>query len=430
MLGNWLREVKNQIFVHLPIASVGMNAAKTSEFDADTELPVIPLPREERCPLAPPPEFGQWRQSEGLQRALFRGTPAWVVSRYEDIRAALTDPRLSADTNNMWAEAQNPDNPMPIIFARIDDPEHNRLRRMMTRDFTFRRADEMRPRIQELVDHFIDKMVKQGPPCDLVSDFALPVPSLVISVLLGVPDADLESFQENSATVLDSGRSDEERLVAGMGMYGYMLDLVARKDREPGDDLISRLVTDYVKTGQLTKETAAMTAMIMLQAGHETTASMIALGVLALIQHPDHLARLRKTNNLADIANIVDELLRYLTVVHSLVERVATEDFLLAGQPIRAGDLVLMNLPAGNWDGTYAERPDEFDTTRNTRGHLAFGYGVHQCIGQNLARAELQIALSTLVRRLPGLRLAVSPDELRFRSQQEIYGVERLPVTW
>ena len=247
---------------------------------------------------------------------------------------------------------------------------------------------------------------------------------------LGVPDADLESFQHNSATVLDSGRSDEQRLVAGMEMYNYMLDLVALKEREPGDDLISRLVTDHVMTGQLSRQTAAMTAMIMFQAGHETTASMIALSTLALLQHSDDLARLRTDDDKAEIANIVDELLRYLTVVHSLVERVATEDFTLGGQAIRAGDLVLMNLPAGNWDAAYVDRPEDFNITRNTRGHLAFGYGAHQCIGQNLARAELQIALATLVRRLPGLRLAVSPDELRFRSQHEIYGVECLPVTW
>ncbi|MGD9622924.1 MAG: cytochrome P450 [Mycolicibacterium sp.] len=401
-----------------------------SVVDENTVVPVVPLPRASNCPLAPPPEFTQWRQSPGLQRATWQGKPVWMVSRYEDIRAALTDPRLSADTTSMWTEAHDPDDATPVIFARIDDPEHNRIRRMMTSDFTFRRADAMRPKIQELVDQHIDTMIEHGPPADLVRDFALPVPSLVISVLLGVPRADLEPFQHNSTTVLDSGCTDDQRLTAGMQMYGYMLDLVALKEREPGDDLVTRLVTDHVATGQLSRETAAMTAMIMLQAGHETTASMITLGALALLQHPDALTRLRTSDDKAEIANIVDELLRYLTVVHSLVERVATQDFTLGGQPIRAGDLVLMNLPAGNWDPDYVERPEAFDVTRNTRGHLAFGYGAHQCIGQNLARSELQIALTTLARRLPGLQLDGSPEELRFRSQQEIYGVERLPVTW
>jgi cytochrome P450 len=205
---------------------------------------------------------------------------------------------------------------------------------------------------------------------------------------------------------------------------------VERKEREPGDDLISRLVTDHVATGELSRETAAMNAVILLQAGHETTASMIALGTLALLQHPDELARLRQTEDPAVVANVVEELMRYLSIVHSQVDRVAVDDLVLGGQKIRAGDAVLMNLPAGNWDTAFVDNPDTLDIDRDPRGHLGFGYGVHQCIGQNLARAELQIALTTLARRLPGLQLAVSPHELTFQYQQEIFGIEKLPVTW
>ena len=194
--------------------------------------------------------------------------------------------------------------------------------------------------------------------------------------------------------------------------------------------MISRLVTDYVETGELSRETATMNAVIMLQAGHETTASMISLGTLALLQHPEQLARLRDTDDPAVVVSVVEELMRYLSIVHSLVERVAIEDLTIAGQLIRTGDYVLMNLPAGNWDNAFVEHPESFDVGRNPRGHLGFGYGVHQCIGQNLARAELQIALSTLVRRLPGLRLAVPEQDLRFQNEQEIYGIEELPVTW
>jgi cytochrome P450 len=173
-----------------------------------------------------------------------------------------------------------------------------------------------------------------------------------------------------------------------------------------------------------------MNGVILLQAGHETTASMIALGTLALLQHPDELARLRQTDDPAVVANVVEELMRYLTIVHSQVDRVAVDDLVLGGQQIRAGDAVLMNLPAGNWDTAFVDNPDALDIDRNPRGHLGFGYGVHQCIGQNLARAELQIALATLARRLPGLQLAVSPHELTFQYQQEIFGIEKLPVTW
>ncbi len=243
----------------------------------------------------------------------------------------------------------------------------------------------MRPQIQELVDGILDEMIDKGPPADLVRDFALPVPSLVISLLLGVPYEDHEFFQHHSTVGLDSRSSDEQKLGAIMALFGYILELVARKQREPGDDLISRLVTDYVATGELSRETTGMNGVILLQAGHETTASMIALGTLALLQHPDDIARMRQTDDPAFIANVVEELMRYLTIVHSQVDRVAIDDLTLGGRLIRAGDAVLMNLPAGNWDEAFVDQPDSFDIDRNARGHLAFGFGVHQCIGQDLA---------------------------------------------
>jgi cytochrome P450 len=394
------------------------------------ELPFIPLARAQGCPLAPPSEFAEWRKSDGLKLASWHGRPTWVISRYEDIRAALTDPRLSADTIPDELKATSTDNNVPQIFPRIDDPEHNRLRRMMTRDFTFRAAENMRPQIQRLVDGFLDDMIAAGPPADLVRDFALPVPSLVISLLLGVPYEDHEFFQRQSTAGLDSRSTNEEKAVSIGAIFRYVFELVGRKEEDPGDDLISRLITDHVATGALSRETAAMNAVIMLQAGHETTASMISLGTLALLQHPEQMQRLRDHDDPAIAANVVEELMRYLTIVHSLVERVATEDLTIAGQVIRSGDFVLMNLPAGNWDPTFVDNPELLDVDRKARGHLGFGYGVHQCIGQNLARAELQIALSALARRLPGLCLAVPVEDLQFQHQQEIYGIEELPVTW
>jgi cytochrome P450 len=404
--------------------------ATTSATGGSGDLPVVPAPRAARCPLEPPAEFAMWRETQGLQRASWHGEPTWVISRYQDIRAALIDPRLSADTLPDFVKPTGTDDGAPVIFPRIDDPEHNRLRRMMTRDFTYRRAEAMRPQIQDLVDGFLDDMVASEPPVDLVSTFALPVPSLVISLLLGVPYDDHEFFQRHSTTGLDGRASEEQKAAAGIALFGYMTDLVARKQRHPGDDLMSRLIADYVVTGQLSRETAAMNAMILLQAGHETTASMIALGTLALLQHPDHLARLGQTDDPAVITNTVEELMRYLTIVHSLVDRVAIEDLTVGGQTISAGDKVLMNLPAGNWDPNFVDKPETLDTERNTQGHLGFGYGVHQCIGQNLARVELQIALSSLGRRLPELRLAVAPEELKFQNNQEIYGIQELPVRW
>ncbi|SPM36436.1 Cytochrome P450 [Mycobacterium rhizamassiliense] len=400
----------------------------TSDLSSDTDLPVIPLPRAAHCPLHPPPEFVNWRQGSGLRRAVYHGQPAWVVSRYRDIRAALVDPRLSAETTPEYLRQKNTDN-VPVMFARVDDPEHHRLRRMLTGEFTFRRCEAMRPQIQELVDHHLDEMIRNGAPADLVRDFGLPVPSLVIALLLGVPAEDLASFQEYTAVGLDTRASEDEKAQAGAAMFGYLLELVVRKEHEPADDLMGRLVTNYVMTGQLTRETAALSGMTLMVAGHETSANMISLGTVALLERPDIFKRLGETGDPAVVANIVEELMRYLSIVHSQVDRVATEDFELGGQLIHAGDMVLMNIPAGNWDAEFVDNPESFDVERNTRGHLGFGYGVHQCIGANLARVEMQAAFAALARRLPGLRLAVAPDALKFK-EADIYGMKELPVSW
>jgi cytochrome P450 len=404
-------------------------AFETSDFGSDTDLPVIPVGRPARCPLHPPAAFVEWRKQPGLQRAMYHGEPAWVVSRYQDIRAALLDPRLSADTIPASLKPASADSATPVMFARVDDPEHNRLRRMMTRDFTFRRCEAMRPQIQELVDHHLDQMIGNGPPADLVDDFALPVPSLVIALLLGVPPEDLELFQHNSSVGLQTSTTHQQKAQAFAEMYVSIQELVNRREHDPGDDLISRLVTDYVMTGQLTRETAAMDGVVMMLAGHETSANMISLGTVALLEHPEVFKRLGGTDDPAVVANIVEELMRYLSIVHSQVDRVATEDFVLGGQMINAGDMVLMNLPAGNWDTEFVDNPETLDVDRNTRGHLGFGYGVHQCIGQNLARVEMQVAFATLARRLPGLKLAVAPGELKFK-EADIYGMKELPVSW
>jgi cytochrome P450 len=402
--------------------------ATTSDSRSETELPVIPAQRAAHCPLHPPPEFVNWRQEPGLRRAMWGGQPTWMVSRYQDIRAALVDPRLSADTISTSIRPSS-DEGTPVIFARTDDPEHHRLRRMMTSQFTFRRCEAMRPQIQVLVDQYLHTMIDNGPPADIVRDFALPVPSLVIALLLGVPPEDLGLFQHNTTVGLETSSSDEQKAQAFAAMFVYIEELVKRKEREPGDDLISRLVTDYVATRQLSRETAAMNGVIMMQAGHETTANMISLGTVALLEHRDAFERLGQTDDPAVIANAIEELMRYLTIVHAQVDRVATEDLTLSGQLIRAGDKLLMNLPAGNWDSEFVDNPETFDIDRNARGHLGFGYGVHQCIGANLARVEMQVAFATLARLLPGLQLAVSPDALRFKDS-DIYGMKELPVTW
>ncbi|MDT7784636.1 MAG: hypothetical protein QOF58_3055 [Pseudonocardiales bacterium] len=404
----------------------------TADKTDTTGLPEFPGPRDARCPFDPPPKHVDWREGERLGRAMWNGAPVWVVTRYEDIRAVLADQRISADYQRPDFPGWTPDAAQqPPTFARMDDPEHARLRRMLTKDFTVKQVEQKRPQIQQLVDEHIEQMIRKGAPADLVHAFALPIPSLVISMLLGVPYDDHQFFQEHSETVNNNAATPEEKQTAQRELFGYLLELVKRKEQEPGDDLISRLVTEQVVTGQFSREGAAMTGIILLIAGHETTANMLALGTLALLENPEQAARLRDTDDPKVIANAVEELLRYLTIVQDMVVRVATEDVTIGGQLVRAGEGLIMGLPAGNRDTSVFTGADTFDIDRrNARSHVAFGFGIHQCLGQALARLELQIALPTLLRRLPNLRLAVPIEQIKYRHGLTTYGVHELPVAW
>jgi cytochrome P450 len=406
-----------------------MSAETTTNDTAD--LPGYPGVRSARCPFDPPAEYANWREAEGLQQVrLWNGSTAWVVSRFEDVRAALTDPRISADARRFPMLNPGVQNGQPHSFPRMDDPDHARLRRMLTGEFTVKRVAAMRPHIESLVNRFLDEMISKGKPSDLVRDYALPIPSLVISLLLGVPYEDHEFFQEHSATMNRANAPREEKAEASKALFGYLVGLVERKQREPGDDLISRLLAERVATGELSLQDVAMNGMILLFAGHETTANMIGLGVLALLRNPEQAAWIRDTDDPATVANAVEELLRYLSIAQDMILRVASEDLTIGGQLVRAGDILTINLPAANRDPLFLDQPDTFDIHRNTRGHLAFGYGVHQCLGQSLARLELQIALPALFRRLPSLRLAVPLEEVKLRHEMSAYGVHELPVTW
>jgi cytochrome P450 len=396
----------------------------------DTELPIFPGDRDARCPFDPAPEYKQWREEGGLRKVNWSGETVWAVSRYEDIKLAMTDPRISAEVPAQQGSAQHHGGAMPKIFPRMDDPEHAVLRRMLTKDFTVKRVNALRPEIEKMANEFIDRMVASGGTADLVQAYALPVPSLVISLLLGVPYADHALFQDVTGVLMSRTATDQDRQEANGRIFGYLYQLVARKEAEPDDALISRLIHEHLRTGELTRETIAMNSFILLNAGHETTANMIGLGTLALLENPGTLARVRDADDPKVISDAVEELLRHLTIVHSLVARVAKEDIEIGGTLVHVGEVLIMNLPAANRDPAFLDDPDTLNIDRNPRGHMAFGYGVHQCLGQTLARAELEIALPTLLRRLPKLRLAVPIEQIRFRNDMSIYGVHELPVTW
>ncbi|MFC9324357.1 cytochrome P450 [Kitasatospora sp. NPDC057015] len=392
--------------------------------------PVLTLPAAHGgCPFDPPPAYDRAaRQGSVTPAELADGTSCWLVTGYQEVRTVLSDPRFSADARHPAFPFLTPGrralataNPS---FIRLDDPEHARLRRMVTKDFLVHRIDAMRPGIQRIVDEAVDRMTARGTSADLVADFALPVPSLVICLLLGVPYEDHEMFQARSRTLLDNRTTPAEAGEAQHALTGYLTDLAAHRRRHPADDMLSRLAA---RTDLSLAETAA-TGLLLLVAGHETTANMTALSTLALLRRPAQADRLRADPGL--VRGAVEELLRYLTIVQSGLPRVTTEDVELGGTPIGAGEGVIALLSTANRDEELFGAGAELDVTRDARRHLAFGFGVHQCLGQPLARAELQIALETLLRRLPGLRVTVPEDELVFRGDSVVYGLDALPVAW
>ncbi|GGL00135.1 cytochrome P450 [Mangrovihabitans endophyticus] len=393
----------------------------------------FPLPRAAGCPFDPPPRLRELQDEAPLARVrLWDGSTPWLVTRYADQRTLLADPRLSSDVTRPGYPAAAPRRDTggnSIGFILMDDPEHARLRRMVTAPFAIRRVEAMRPAVQRIVDEQIDAMLAGPQPADLVEAFALPVPSLVICELLGVPYADHDFFQENSRSLVRRTTSAQERSASFEALHEYLDDLISRKLAQPQDDLLSELAA-RVPRGELSRGDAAGIGVLLLVAGHETTANMIALGTLALLDHPDQLAVLRDGDDPKAAARAVEELLRYLNITHGGRRRVALADIEIAGQVIRAGEGVIMANDIGNRDPEAFPDPDRLDLGRDARRHVAFGFGVHQCLGQPLARLELQVVYGTLYRRVPTLRVAADRDSLRFKHDGVIYGVYELPVSW
>ncbi|MFI9785004.1 cytochrome P450 [Kitasatospora sp. NPDC051984] len=396
---------------------------------AETSPTIHPAPREATCPFAPPPAYQQARHDEPISRVtLYDGNTALLITRHEDVRAILADNRFSSDPANpgfpfLTEGARQLLNVKPT-FIRLDDPEHGRLRRMLTGDFTVRKTAELRTEIQRITDELIDRMIDGRQQADLVGEFALPLPSLVICLLLGVPYQDHDFFQECSRTLLHRGATTEEIVEANNRLTEYLDALTASKRDNPDDGILSRLV----ERGELEIEDIGAMGRLLLIAGHETTANMTALSVLALLRNPEQLAHLRAHPE--DTPAAVEELLRYLSIVQTGLVRVAVADAEIGGTKIRAGEGVILQVNTANWDDGRYPGADTLDLTRDTRHHLAFGFGVHQCLGQPLARLELEIALETLLRRLPDLKLAMPFEDVPFRHDMLIYGVHELQVAW
>ena len=407
--------------------------------------PALPITR--TCPYAPAPEHVRLREEAPVTRVtLPNGGQAWALSRLDDIRTMLVDPRFSSDrfhpnfptllTTRPTARRGRP------MLIMMDPPDHTTARRSVVGEFTVKRIAALRPRIQQIVDQHVDAMLAGPRPADLVQALALPVPSLVICELLGVPYQDHDFFQRNTRVLISRTSEREQRESAGDALRGYMGDLIDRKSGvstggarlrqspapaappgEPGTDLLSR----QLAAGADRDDLVSM-GFLLLIAGHETTANMISLGTLALLENPDQLALLRAEPR--RIPDAVEELLRYFTIAEFATSRVAREDVEIGGVLIRAGEGVIALGNTANRDPAAFEDADRLDVTRGARHHIAFGFGAHQCLGQNLARVELHIVFETLFRRVPGLRLAVPADALPFKDDASIYGLYELPVSW
>jgi cytochrome P450 len=392
------------------------------------EAPLLPTVRPAGCPFDPPAELARLREQQPLSRMAYPdGHVGWLATGHAVARGVLADPRFSSRYELMHypfpggAISEVP--PAPIgDLTGIDPPEHTRYRRLLAGKFTVRRMRQLTERVEEITTAHLDAMEGHGPPVDLVRAFAQPIPALMICELLGVPGTDQETFQGHAAVVNDQTASAEEQYAAYGALQGYVYELVVAKRAAPTDDLLSDLTTS-----DLTDEELAGIGTFLLGAGLDTTANMLALGTFALLTHPDQLAALRADPAIAD--HTVEELLRYLSIAHTGV-RSALEDVELAGQLIRAGDSVTLSIQAANRDPERFPDPDTLDVRRRATGHLAFGHGVHQCLGQQLARVELRVALPALITRFPTLRLAVPPEGVPVRTNSDVHGVHQLPVAW
>ncbi|MGW4484651.1 cytochrome P450 [Amycolatopsis sp. NPDC004368] len=393
----------------------------------------LPMERD-AGPFDPPRDISRLRDARPVSPMLFPdGHEGWLVTGYDEVRQLLADTRFSSrqDLGVMHVPYETPGMPVatepspqvPGLFIAMDPPDHTRLRRKLTGAFTVRRMKQLEDHIAEVVERQLDAMAQQGPTVDLVKEFALPVPSLVICELLGVPYEDRAEFQANSAKFLVKEQELEEKMAAYGALTTYLGGLVAGKRAEPGEDILS----DLARQDDLSIEELTGIAFLLLLAGHETTANMLALGTFALLEHPDQLAELRADPEL--LPGAVEELMRYLSVV-DINFRYATEDLELGGETIPAGSTVVVSTLAANRDPRKFENADALDIRRGARGQLGFGHGVHQCLGQQLARIEMRAGFAALFRRFPTLELAVPAGEVPLRTDMNIYGVHSLPVTW
>jgi cytochrome P450 len=405
--------------------------------EANQDLPTFPF---ERTGDLPPPEFSEFRKSGSLTRVkLWDGKVAWLATRYDDVRKLLADNRFSADNRRpgypQFTAARQKSRGKQELPALVltDPPVHTRLRRALTKEFAVDKIQSLRPLVERVVDELINKLTKSEKPVDFKLSFGLPLPTTVIMNMLGVPYADHEFFQQRGGYIIDTHADPKDVETASREMRDYFRDLFKAKSLDPQqhDDIMGRLIQDQIAPGKISYDEAAMLVELLMLAGHDSTANMSTLGLLSLMQNPDAYALLRNNPSPEVVHRFVEEMLRYHTIIHFTGARVATEDVQFGDITIKAGEGILPQILAANHDPGKFSAPDTFDLARSmTSPHVAFGFGVHQCLGQPLARLELNVVFSMLPQRLPNIRLAILEKELEYRRGLLVHGVERLPITW
>lgn len=384
----------------------------------------LPTERQPGCPFDPPAELIDARRHGPISRCIHPGgKPGWLITGYDLVRSVLADSRFSSRKELLnVVDFEIPPAP-PGEFLLMDEPQHGRYRKPLVGKFTARRMRVLTERIEQITTDCLDAMEKAGPPADLVTAFAKPIPTIIICELLGVPYRDRDSFQEQIDKFMSGETTEEDLIAAYTATQNYLAQLVAAKRANPTDDVLSELADS-----DLTDEELQGISLILLAAGFDTTANMLSLGAFALLQNPAQLAALRADPALTDQA--VEELLRYLSVAKTFM-RTALVDVEVGGQTIEAGTTVVLSYNTANRDPERFTDPHVLDLHRRDGGHLAFGHGIHLCLGQQLARVEMRVAFSALLNRFPTLRLAVPAEEVGLRPETaDIYGVKSLPVTW
>lgn len=399
--------------------------------DTVSALPFLPIDRED--PMAPHPELADWRLKNPVYRVRFpNGVPTWLVTDWNLFRSVMADPRFSSQKSGVEPQLRKtslffPE--VPGLFINMDGAEHAAYRRIVLSEFASSKLAAMRPWLEGLVDTHLDALAARPQPVDLLPELAFPVPAMVVCRLLGLPYDDRQIFEDAAAVLLSNTASTEEVHAKIASLFDYFLPFIARKRSQPGDDMISRLALGENER-QMSDLEIAIIATILVVAGFDSTTQMIAMSVITLLQHPEALREFKAMGG--DVKDAIEELLRFNTGIGgSPMIRRAVEDVKVGDVLVKAGDWIACSISAANRDTQLCSDPDKLDLRRKRVPHVAFGFGSHNCPGQNLSRLELSVVLPKLFARFPRLQLAKPYRDLPFRHEaMAVYGVFELPVTW